>query len=89
MRKDNEMNITESEEPFEFTAKTCRCRSDGRKITYIFVESYHDLSKGKKTIIMSEILACERLRNYAMDELDAHAIETEIAELKMMLDLLP
>ena len=83
------MNITESEELCEFTAKTCRYKRDGRKITYSFVESYHNLSKGKKTIIMSEINACERLRNLARDELDTQAIETEIAELRMMLDLLP
>jgi hypothetical protein len=38
---------------------------------------------------MSEIQACERLRNYTRDEIDMKVIETEIAELKMTLDLLP
>jgi hypothetical protein len=38
---------------------------------------------------VSEIQACETLRNYTRDELDMKAIETEIVELKMTLDLLP
>jgi hypothetical protein len=82
------MNVTESEEPYEITAKTCVCKKR-RKVTYSFVESYHVLSKDKKDIILSEIRACERLKNYALDELDARTIETEIAELKLILDLLP
>lgn len=83
------MNITESEEPYEITAKTCGCKKKRRKVTYSFVESHHDLSKDKKDILMSEIGACERLRNYTRDELDARIIETEISELKLILDLLP
>jgi hypothetical protein len=82
------MNITQSEEPYEITAKICGFKKK-RKVTYFFVESYHDLSKDKKDIIISEMHACERLRNYARDESDVQTIELEIAELKMMLDLLP
>jgi hypothetical protein len=43
----------------------------------------------KKDIIISEIQACERMRNYTRDKLDIKAIESEIAELMMTLDLLP
>lgn len=82
------MNVTESEEPYEITAKTCGCKKR-RKVTYSFVQSYHDLSKDKKDIILSEIHACERLKYYARDELDAQTIEIELAELKFILDLLP
>ena len=83
------MNIPDSEEPYEIVAKTCGCKEKNRKVTYSFVDSYHGICKDKKDIIMSEIQACERLRNYTRDEIDTNVIETEIAELKMTLDLLP
>jgi hypothetical protein len=81
------MNIADPEAPSEIIAKTCGCRNL-RKVTYSFVDTYHNLCKDKKDIITSEILACETLRNYTRDECDMKAIETEIAELKMTLDLL-
>ena len=43
----------------------------------------------KKDIVLSEIQACERLINDTRDEIDRNVIETEIAELKLTLDLLP
>jgi hypothetical protein len=57
-------------------------------VIYSFIESFHNLSKDKKDIIISEIQACERLRKYARDELDKKVIEAEISDLKMALDLL-
>jgi vacuolar-type H+-ATPase subunit D/Vma8 len=57
-------------------------------VIYSFVESFHNLSKDKKDIIISEIQACERLRKYARDDLDKQVIEAEISDLKMALDLL-
>jgi hypothetical protein len=83
------MNIAYSEASSEMIAKTCGCIETGRKVTYSFVDTYHNLCKDKKDIIASEIQACETLRNYTRDEPDMKAIETEIAELKMTLDLLP
>ena len=83
------MNISSSEAPNEIIAKTCGCKENDRKVTYSFVDTYHNLCKDKKDIIISEIQACERLRNYTRDEPDMKAIETEIAQLKMTLDLLP
>jgi len=82
------MNIAESEAPYEITAKTCGCKDNDRKVIYSFVESFHNLSKDKKDILISEIQACERLRKYARDELDKQVIEAEISDLKMALDLL-
>lgn len=82
------MNIIESEAPYEITAKTCGCKDNGRKVIYSFIESFHNLSKDKKDIIISEIQACERLRKYARDDLDKKVIEAEISDLKMALDLL-
>lgn len=82
------MNITESEDPYEITAKTCGCKDNDRKVIYSFVESFHNLSKDKKDIIISEIEACERLKKYARDDLDKQVIEAEISDLKMALDLL-
>lgn len=83
------MNITGSEVPSEIIAKTCGFKENRRKVTYSFVDKYHNLCKDKKDIIRSEIQACERLRNYTRDELDVNAIETEIAQIKMTFDLLP
>lgn len=82
------MNITDSEAPYEITAKTCGSKDNGRKVIYSFVESFHNLSKDKKDIIISEIRACERLRKYARDDVDKKVIEAEISDLKMALDLL-
>ena len=82
------MNIAESEAPYEITAKTCGCKDNDRNVIYSFVESFHNLSKDKKDILISEIQACERLRKYARDELDKQVIEAEISDLKMALDLL-
>lgn len=82
------MNITESEAPYEVTAKTCGSKENGRKVIYSFVESFHNLSKDKKDIIISEIHACDRLKKYARDDLDREVIESEITGLKMALDLL-
>ena len=43
----------------------------------------------KKDIVLSEIEACERLKNDTRDEIDKSVIEKELDELKMTLDLLP
>jgi vacuolar-type H+-ATPase subunit D/Vma8 len=83
------VNIAHGEEDYDMVAKTCGCKDTKRKVTYSFVDSYHGLCKDKKDIVLSEIQACERLTNDTRDEIDKNVIETEIAELKMTLDLLP
>jgi len=82
------MNIINFEESNEITAKTCVCEKN-RKVTYCLVDTYHILFKDKKDVILSEIRACEILKKYVRDELDARTIEMEIADLHMILDLLP
>ncbi len=68
------MNITDSEAPYEIVAKTCGWQENSRKVTYSLVDTYHALSKDKKDIIISEIQACERLKNYTKDEDEMNVI---------------
>lgn len=81
------MNIA-SEAGTIVTAKTCGCKTANRKVTYAFIEPAHALCLGKKDIIQAEIEACEKLAKYNLDEYDRVAIEKELAELQMALDLL-
>ncbi|HEY7081100.1 MAG TPA: hypothetical protein VH500_15490 [Nitrososphaeraceae archaeon] len=83
------MNIAESEQPIKIIAKTCGCKGKGTKITYSFIDTYHSLCIDKKDIISSELEACEILLKRTTDESDRRAIESEITELKMALDLMP
>jgi hypothetical protein len=69
-------------------AKTCGCTDKRRKVTYSLVDSYHSLCVDKKDIILSEIMACERLLKYTWDGSDMIVLEKEIGELKLALDLL-
>jgi hypothetical protein len=82
------MNIAETEVLSIVIAKTYGCK-DSRKVAYTLSDSYHSLCFDKKDVIMAEIDACERLLKYAQDETDRRAVEKEIAELKMALDLMP
>ena len=83
------MNIAETERAFPIVAKTCGCtEKDKRKVTYEFIDSYHSLCLDKKDIIYAELEACERLLKYTLDERYKKTIESEIAEIKMALDLL-
>ena len=59
------------------------------KVTYSLTDAYHSLCLDKKDILLAELEACKRLSRNAIDELERTAIETEILELKMALDLLP
>jgi hypothetical protein len=82
------MNITDTEYPMTILAKTCGCREKNVKVTYLFIDSCHSLCLDKKDIITAEIEACNRLSKYTREEIDRKAIEREIAELKMSLDLI-
>jgi hypothetical protein len=86
------MNISEAESPYGILAKTCGYEDKKRKVTYTFIDSYHSLCHDKKDIILGQIEACERLlkytEEYGRDEIDRQAIESEIDELKMVLDLI-
>ena len=82
------MNIANIEEPVSIVAKTCGCKEKNRKVTYSFIDSSHSICIDKKDLIASEIEACERLLKYTADKSDREAIEKEISELKMALDLM-
>jgi hypothetical protein len=69
--------------------KTCGCKKGRTKITYSFIDAYHDLCVDKKDIISSELEACENLLKRSADKADRKSVEIEIAELKMALDLMP
>lgn len=83
------MNISETEAPVRLVAKTCGCRDKRKnKVTYSIVDSYHNLCLDKKDIIYAEIAASDTLLKDVSHEEDKKAIELEIAELKMTLDLM-
>jgi hypothetical protein len=86
------LNISEAESPYGIMAKTCGCENKKRKVTYSLIDSYHSLCHDKKDLILGQIEACERLVKYTVqhgrDETDKQAIENEIDELKMVLDLI-
>lgn len=81
------MNIADSETSVKIVAKTCGC-TEKTRISYAFSQGYHDLCLDKKDIISAQLEACERLLKYAPDQNDRAAIEQEIKELKMALDLM-
>lgn len=82
------MNIAETEVRSIIVAKTCGCK-DSKRIAYAFTDQYHSLCLDKKDVIMAEIDACERLSKYTQDSSDRHAVEKEIMELRMAVDLMP
>jgi hypothetical protein len=86
------LNISEAESPYGIMAKTCGCVDNKRKVTYSLIDSYHSLCHDKKDLILGQIEACQRLAKYTVkygrDEVDRQAIENEIDELKMVLDLI-
>jgi hypothetical protein len=96
------INISFPEFTLTMIAKTCNRKSSSssasstansptRKVTYTFVDSYHNLCVDKKDIILAEILASERLLKYISDkdDEDRRLVEKEISELKMSVDLMP
>ena len=84
------MNILEIESPFKIEAKTSKF-NDETNVIYSIAESYHNLCIDKKEIIIEQIKACEnllRFTNNNNNKSDSLAIEKEISELKLALDLL-
>ena len=82
------MNIADSEVEEIIIARTCGCNGLQRKVMYNFADPYHALSLDKKEIILAQLHACETLLKYAIDERDKIAVEKEITELRMAIDLL-
>jgi hypothetical protein len=81
------MNIIVEENPFAIEAKTAGLKK-GRNVTYSLVDSYHSTCIDKKEIILRQIQACERLLKYTHDRVDQIILEKEVADLKLILDLI-
>lgn len=67
-------------------AKTCGCKKN--RVTYAFSDEFHSLCMDKKDVLEAQIQACERLLKYTRDISERSAVENEIAELRMALDLM-
>jgi hypothetical protein len=81
------MNIEEPDSP-AIEARTCGARNKPR-VAYKFMDTFHSLCLDKKDILIAEIEACESLLRHCDDESDRVAVEKEISDLKLALDLMP
>jgi hypothetical protein len=81
------MNILETEFPFKIEAKTSKL-NDKTNVIYSIAEPYHNCCIDKKEIIIEQIKACENLSKYTNNKNDSLALENEITELKLALDIL-
>ena len=82
------MNIITEEYDSPVIAKTCGCKTNKRKVTYGFLSDSHSLCLDKKDLISAQLEACEKLSKYADDPDDKLAVDREIRELRMALDLM-
>jgi hypothetical protein len=82
------MNVAGSEVDAVMIAKTCGCTERGQRVSYAYAHAYHSLCLDKKDILTAEIQACERLLKFTANESERFAVEKEIVELRMALDLL-
>ena len=82
------MNILEIEFPLKIEAKTTRY-NDKTNIIYSIAELQHNICINKKEIVREQIKACENLSRYTTNKTDTLALQREISELKIALDILP
>jgi hypothetical protein len=68
-------------------AKTCKSNTTSGKVIYTLDNPESIIYLGKKDILFNQLIACEKLIDYAKDNNDLEVIRTEINELKLMLDL--
>ena len=80
------MNI---EEDVTTCVEARTCGGKNIRVAYKFMDGFHILCLDKKDIVLAEIEACEVLLRACNDEGDRIAIDKEISELKMVLDLMP
>jgi hypothetical protein len=81
------MNIVEMGSAFVIEAKTIGHMKE-RNVIYSIENSYHSICIDKRGIILGQIHACERVLKYTSDRIDQIILEKEIADLKLMLDLI-
>jgi hypothetical protein len=80
------MNIVEMESAFVIEAKTIGHKG-GRNVIYS-VENSYSICIDKRGIVLGQIDACEKILKYTSDRIDQIILEKEIADLKLMLDLI-
>ena len=80
------MNIEDVETPL-VEARTCGDKN--RRVAYKFMDAFHSLCIDKKDILLAEIEASETLLRACNDETDRQAVQKEISDLRMALDLMP
>ena len=80
------MNIEDAEAPL-VEARTCGDKN--RRVAYKFMDAFHSLCLDKKDILLAEIEASEALLRACNDEADRRAVQKEISDLRMALDLMP
>jgi hypothetical protein len=80
------MNILEIEFPLKIEAKITKY-NDKTNIIYSVAELQHNICIDKKDIIREQIKACENLSRYITNKSDSLALEREISELKIALDI--
>lgn len=68
-------------------AKTTRY-NDKTNVIYSIAELQHNFCIDKKEIIIEQIKACENLSRYNINKSDSLALEREISELKIALNIL-
>jgi hypothetical protein len=81
------MNIIELESPLKIEAKTSKYNEE-TSIIYSIAELQHNFCIDKKEIIMEQIKACQNLSRYNTNKSVSLALEREISELKLALDIL-
>jgi hypothetical protein len=60
----------------------------GRNVIYSIENFYHSTCIDKRGIVLGQVGACERVLKYTSDRIDQIILEKEIADLKLMLDLI-
>ena len=68
-------------------AKTCKSNTATGKVIYTLENPDSITYLGKKDILLNQLMACEKLIDYAKDNKDLQLIQAEINELRLMLDL--
>jgi hypothetical protein len=68
-------------------AKTCKSNTSSGKVIYTLENADSITYLGKRDILLNQLSACEKLIAYARDNNELELIQTEINELRLMLDL--
>ena len=82
------MNVIEAGPSLSIEVKVSRSNNKKSGVIYSFIESSSNVFIDKQEILLAQMNACKRLLKYAIDEKDVIALNKEISELKLTLDLI-